>query len=250
MAVKSDTLRPHLQAIARELEEFCRLQVCVGIQSGSDQYDAAGSRVEGADATLLTIARVHEYGMTIHPRHADNLAIPIDRKAEGKSPKDFPGMVFIKSEKGFVFGVQQAGTTTTAKAASTRQKVKPSAKKTTQSKRDYERPDDKMEYLFLLLPSVHVTERSFIRAGFDSGKEQLQGAFKHAVSLIASGQATAMEAAQLVGAVGVAVIQGYIKSGSLPPKSKITKETTVAANSPLINRGVLYNSITYQIVRK
>jgi len=251
MPLKRDTITPWIERTKKELEIFRDMTIRVGIQSGGDQFDSQGQRVEGADAKLLTIAFVQEFGAHIHPRHAKNLAIPLCKEAEGKSPGDFPGLFFIKSEEGHVFGVTQAGHDSKTKTASTAGKAKSSAKTAAAPKREYKRPpDDDMEFLFLLLPSVQIPERSFIRAGFDTGKAQLEAAYQRGISNVVSGQWTAEEAAQHIGAMGVAMVQNFIQSGKLKGKSDITKETTKAANSPLINTGVLYNSVTYMIERK
>ncbi|MDR1465437.1 MAG: hypothetical protein LBJ11_09090 [Oscillospiraceae bacterium] len=252
MVVKQDTVRPWIESVGKELEDFRSMHITIGVQSSADQYGVDGSRVEGADAKLLTIARVHEYGMAnITPRHAQNLAIPIDKKAEGKSPKDFPGLVFIKSEEGHIFGVLQEGAKVPKKAASTEGRAKSSAKKEDAGKREYKHQSaEDMEFLFLLLPSVTIPERSFIRAGYDNGREKVFKAFAHAVSMVVSGQWTAVDAAAHVGAVGVSIIQNHIQGGIKPPKSEVTKETGKSNNSSLYSTGLLYHSITYSIQRK
>ncbi|MDR2687385.1 MAG: hypothetical protein LBB75_06505 [Oscillospiraceae bacterium] len=249
MPLKKDTITPWLERTKRELETLWGMDIRVGIQSGGDQFDKEGKRVEGADAKLLTIAFVHEFGAEIHPRHAKNLAIPLCKEADGKSPGDFTDLHTIKSAEGHMFLVREPGKGQPKKTYSGK---KSTPKTSTAAKRDYKHQDDtdELEFLFLLLPSVSIPERSFIRAGFDTGKATLEAAYKHGISMVVSGQWTGEEAAQHLGAMGVAMIQDYIYSGSLKEKSDITKETTKAANTPLYSTGVLYHSITYQIERK
>jgi len=249
MPLKKDTITPWIEQTKKELEILRGMTIRVGVQSKGDQFNAAGQRVEGADATLLTIAFVQEFGANIHPRHAKNLAIPLCKEADGKSPGDFQDLHTAVSAEGHVFLVREPGKGTPKKTYS---KKKSTTGTTTAVKRDYKHQDnsDEIEFMFLLLPSVQIPERSFIRAGFDTGKEQLEAAYQRGISMVVSGQWMAEEAGKHIGAMGVAMIQNYIQSGQLKGKSDITKETTKAANSPLINTGVLYNSITFTIERK
>ena len=131
MAIIRDTLRPELERIKTELKALQALKIHVGIQGDADSY-------------LLMIAGVHEYGATIRAKNVKNLAIPISREAEGKSPRDFQGLFFITSEEGHLFGVTDKG-------------------------------NGKFNFLFLLLPSVTIPERSFIRGSFDPREERTRG---------------------------------------------------------------------------
>ena len=148
-----------------------------------------------ADSYLLMIAGVHEYGATIRAKNVKTLAIPISREAEGKSPRDFQGLFFITSEEGHLFGVTDKG-------------------------------NGKFNFLFLLLPSVTIPERSFIRGSFDHGKNELAEACKAAIDKIVLEGGTAREAAALIGERAAAMTQAYIMKGIDPPKSSITMETT------------------------
>ena len=96
VAIIRDTLRPELERIKTELKALQALKIHVGIQGDADSY-------------LLMIAGVHEYGATIRAKNVKNLAIPISREAEGKSPRDFQGLFFITSEEGHLFGVTPEG---------------------------------------------------------------------------------------------------------------------------------------------
>ena len=160
-------------------------------------------------------SRRHEYGATIRAKNVKNLAIPISREAEGKSPRDFQGLFFITSEEGHLFGVTDKG-------------------------------NGKFNFLFLLLPSVTIPERSFIRGSFDHGKNELAEACKAAINKIVLEGGTAREAAALIGERAAAMTQAYIMKGIDPPKSSITMETT-KSGKPLYSTGRLYQSITYEI---
>ena len=104
----------------------------------------------------------------------------------------------------------------------------------------------KFNFLFLLLPSVTIPERSFIRGSFDHGKNELAEACKAAIDKIVLEGGTAREAAALIGERAAAMTQAYIMKGIDPPKSSITMETT-KSGKPLYSTGRLYQSITYEI---
>lgn len=206
MAIIKDTVRPELQRIKTELSALGKLTIHVGIQgtAGSD---------------ILTIAGVHEYGATIRAKNVKNLAIPLDKKSEGKSPRDFPGLFFIRAkDTGNLFGVTSA--------------------------RKYRKY--KLNFLFLLCPSVTIPERSFIRASYDTGQSELEAACRAAVDHIMLEGGTAKEAAEIIGAWAVEMTQQYILYGIDPPKSDITMNTAKTP-TPLYDSGRLLHSISYEI---
>ena len=112
--------------------------------------------------------------------------------------------------------------------------------------RSYGQGNGKFNFLFLLLPSVTIPERSFIRGSFDHGKNELAEACKAAINKIVLEGGTAREAAALIGERAAAMTQAYIMKGIDPPKSSITMETT-KSGKPLYSTGRLYQSITYEI---
>ena len=204
MAIIKDTVRPELQRIKTELSALGKLTIHVGIQgtAGSD---------------ILTIAGVHEYGATIRAKNVKNLAIPLDKKSEGKSPRDFPGLFFIRAkDTGNLFGVTSAWW------------------------------KKKLNFLFPPGPSVTIPERSFIRASYDTGQSELEAACRAAVDHIMLEGGTAKEAAEIIGARAVAMTQQYILDGIDPPKSDITMNTAKTP-TPLYDSGRLLHSISYEI---
>ncbi|OPZ65895.1 MAG: hypothetical protein BWY85_00254 [Firmicutes bacterium ADurb.Bin506] len=203
MGVIKDTLRPEMERIKTELLALQKLKIHIGVQGK-------------ADSALLTIAGVHEYGATIRAKNAKNLAIPLDKKSEGKSPRDFDGLYFIRAkDTGNLFGVIDKG-------------------------------KDEIEFLFLLLPSVTIPERSFIRGSYDTGISDLEAACKAAIDHILFEHGTAQEAAHIIGPRAVAMTQAYIKAGIDPPKGKVT-QATAKSNTPLYDTGRLWHSISYEI---
>ena len=168
-----------------------------------------------AGSFILMIANVHEYGAVIRAKKSKHLAIPIAAEAVEKSPRDFKGLFFIKSKAGHLFGV------------------------TKKNKRE-------LIFLFLLLPSVTIPERSFIRASFDKGQKELSEVCKAGVDKVVLQGASAQEAAELIGTRAVAMTQAYIDDGIDPPKGSVTMETTKTAK-PLYNSGRLYESISFEV---
>ena len=86
-----DEISPEMERIIRELKRLEEMSIHIGIQ-GLPGRDESGMEREGAPADILTIANVNEFGATIKAKNVKNLAIPIAKKAIGKSPLDFPGL--------------------------------------------------------------------------------------------------------------------------------------------------------------
>ena len=88
----NDTITPELERIKAEFEKLKEMKMHIGIQGGNG-FGVGGEGREGAPADILTIANVHEFGATIHAKNVKNLAIPIAKKAVGKSPEAlFPSL--------------------------------------------------------------------------------------------------------------------------------------------------------------
>lgn len=227
MRVLRDTVRPELERIKRELEALRSLTVHVGIMGDS-----------GSD--ILMIAHVHEYGATITAKNVKNLTIPLTKAArEAGSPRAFndlewipgkqPGVSFLarKRKRKARGGKEHREVTSTVKARS-----------------DYD-PDD-YEWLFMLVHSINVPERSFIRASFDAGREELSQYCRDAVAGIIRKGWTAQEAADYVGRMASEMTRQYMNGGLSPPKSRITKLTTTQ-EQPLYDTGRLIGSISYKV---
>ena len=206
-----DEVITFLRQVKAEMDTLRRLKIKVGIQGD-------------ADSEILTIARVHEYGAVITAKSAKNLCIPIHKDSYNKSPRDFQDLFFIRSEAGYLFGVVE--------------------------KQGRRRKDgDSLEFLFLLVPSVTIPERSFIRAGFDSNKNVLAQYTQECVADVCQGKRTAYQAAELIGGKAVDLIREFMTDASnFPPKGKIQRERAPSyADSPLMVSGRLRNSITFKI---
>ena len=208
----NDEIVPYLRKVKAEMEALNKLRIKVGIQGD-------------ADSELLMIANIHEYGATITAKNARNLCIPIHKDSYDKSPRDFQDLFFIRSKDGYLFGV-------TAKKG----------RKNTENANN-------LNFLFLLLPSVTIPERSFIRAGFDHNKEALAQIVQEAVADIYQGKTTARQAAEWIGGQAVGLIQQFMsEAGNFTPKGSIQRERAPSyADSPLMVTGRLRNSITWKV---
>ena len=217
----NDQVLPELRRIRAELARLNACTIHVGIQGD-------------ADSEILTIARVHEFGATITPKNAKNLCIPIHKESYDKSPRDFPDLFFIRSSGGYLLGVEED---------KTRRRKKSSAHD------DYGVDDKQLKLLFLLLPSVTIPERSFIRAGFDANREKLAEVCQSQVAAIIHGRKTADQAAEWIGGKAVDFIHEFMsESGNFTPKGRIQKERAPSwANSPLTVTKRMFNSITWKV---
>ena len=108
---------------------------------------------------------------------------------------------------------------------------------------------DNLKFLFLLLPSVTIPERSFIRAGYDSNKNRLSEVVKDQVSEIIFNRKTATQAADYIGGKAVDFIHEFMSDASnFKPKGKIQRERNPGtADNPLVVTKRLFNSITWKI---
>ena len=73
MSIISDTLRPEIIRVRRELQALIKMRIHIGIQGKADSF-------------TLMVASTHEYGATIRAKPGHNLAIPIDPGQLTKAP--------------------------------------------------------------------------------------------------------------------------------------------------------------------
>lgn len=241
-----DSVSPELERIRRELEKLNKATIRVGIQCGNGK-NAVGETLD-TPADILTIAGVHEFGATITAKKVSNLAIPIAKKAVGKSPRDFEGLFFIRSKAGYLYGCIDPKHTEGPKASARPKTIKPKNKKPGNGKSVMDDMEEDVEYLFILFPSVDIPERSFIRAGYDANKNTLEAACRKALEGILFEGWDALRAANYIGMTAVGCIQVYLNTPSnFKGKGEITRMTSGFPNSPLIESARLRDSITYII---
>ena len=240
-----DQVSPELQRITKELERLKGLSIHVGIQ-GAAGFGPGGAKKPGAPADLLTIANVHEFGATITAKKVKNLAIPIAKKAKGKSPRDFEGLFFLESDD-LLYGCISKNHKGTPKQSGRPRDLKPKTYKPTKKDIKSGKVND-IEFLFLLMPSVSIPERSFIRAGYENGRSKIEEAAGKALSGIIFDGWDAMTAANHIGMTAVGEIQMYMNTpANFAGKGNVTRATSNWPDNPLVESGRLRNSITYVI---
>ena len=241
-----DNVSEEIERIRKELTRLKGITIRVGIQNGGGKD--AGGNSKDTPADILTIAGVHEFGATITAKKVRNLAIPIHKKAIGKSPRDFDGLFFIESKAVYLYGCISEKYKGESGPSARPRKAKPDSRKPKNDKFEQDEREDDVTYLFILFPSVQIPERSFIRAGYDANKDNLTAACERALSGILSEGWDALTAANHIGMTAVGCIQTYMNTpGNFKDKGSITKATSNWSDSPLIETGRLRNSITYVI---
>lgn len=236
MKILKDTLRPELARIKRELAALKGLSVHIGIMGD-------------ADSDLLMIARVHEYGATISAKTVKNLAIPLTKEAkDAGSPRAFNDLRYVPgSQPGVGFLVRDPEHA--QKPPAPHDPVEPKQRRAKQQrtgKTKDPRPDGEWEWMYMLVKSVNIPERSFIRASYDSGKNALGNICKDAVDSIIRKGWTAQEAADFIGKWALEMTRDYFNTKLTPPKSETTQLTSTQ-EQPLFDTGRLFRSMTYQV---
>ena len=232
MRILKDTVRPELARIKRELEALKGMSVHIGIMGDSEN-------------DLLMIARVHEYGATINAKNVKHLAIPLTDEAKGaESPRQFDDLRFIPVSPGYGFLVRDKKPH--KKPDKTRQPAQHKAKtQRTGGKKD-PRPNEDYEWMYMLVESVTIPERSFIRTSYDTGKSTLEDICKDAVDGIIRHQWTAEQSMDFVGKWALEMTRGYFNTKLTPPKSATTQLTSTQYQ-PLFDTGRLFRSIVYRV---
>lgn len=170
------------------------------------------------DSHILMIANVNEFGVTIKPKTAKRLAIPLNKKARGRSPRTFNDLWPLRTQKGELYLVRNKGSTG-------------------------------LEFMYWLATQVTIPERAFIRGGFDENEKKFSTKAQRLLKKVILGQLDLTSFFNFMGDYIVSELQRYMTNLSDPPNS----DATVAAkgrSSPLIDTGRLRNAITYQIIKK
>lgn len=241
-----DNISSELERIRTELEKLSQMKIHIGIQ-GASGYGAGGEGKPGAPADIMTIANVNEFGATISAKKVKNLAIPIAMKSKGKSPRDFKNLFFLSID-GLLYGCIDKKEHK-PRASGKPRELKPKNHKPT-TKQIKTGKDGDIEFLFILLPSVTIPERSFIRAGYDNNRAAIEDIASNAMKKIVFQGWDAETAANNIGMSIVGMIQEYMNQPfNFKEKGSITKATSSAYSHahPLVQTGRLRNSITYRI---
>lgn len=183
-----------MDAVEEILEEFNRLKTaCRELEQQKILVGIVGS---STSSDVMAIAHAQEYGATIRPKEKKYLAIPLTKEAEtAGSPTVFNDLRFVHTKNGNILMV-----------------------------RDKKKGKGKTEAMFLLLKSVTLPERSYIRASFDEGKDKLSEIVSAQVSKVLAGQISADAAANAIGAQAAQMVQNFIDGNRVKPASKNSKK--------------------------
>lgn len=241
----NDEITPELERIKKELEKLTSMKIHIGIQ-GAAGYGVSGEGRKGTPADIITIANVNEFGATIKAKNVKNLAIPIAKKAKGKSPLDFPGLFFLRTPGGLFGCISKSRKGGPPKAKSSPSDDKPKIMKP--GKKTIRKKQGDIEFLFILMESVTIPERSFIRAGYDNNRKSIEDVVARALKGIVFEDWDAEKAGDHIGMSIVGTIQTYMNEPfNFKGKSRVTKATSNWPDNPLVETGRLRNSITYRI---
>lgn len=134
-----------------------------GGQGQSSVTDSAAGAVHGELTSALAYAAIHEFGGTVKPKSGKYLAIPIgpNKMASGairasqSSPRQIPGLFFIRSQAGNLLGVTSGTGKLGAAGGGKRGPVV-----------------RKLTLWFLLLESVRIPPRRYVTlAADDAGRD-------------------------------------------------------------------------------
>lgn len=161
------------------------------------------------------LANVHEFGITIKPKKAKALTIPVNPKAHGKRASDFPDL--FKPHGTNVLAIPKG--------------------------------KDDFEVLFVLMKSVTIPERSFIRSTFDEKEQTWYDFLKGQLNQVIDGKISIEEMYNRMGAVAAADIQAKMANFGSPNNSTATTNTK-GSTSPLIDSGGLRQRVTWKVVKR
>lgn len=169
------------------------------------------------DGEHAWLAGIHEYGCTITPKNGKYLTIPCNKKAAESSARNFSDLFFLELEDGSKWLVREKG-------------------------------KNQLEFMYQLVTSVTIPERSFLRSGFDSCHEEVVGTVEKALSgYLVSGQHVETILKQC-GKQLASQIKKYARDLKDPPKQKITVASYGGGKeNPLVKTGEMINGITYRI---
>ena len=170
------------------------------------------------DSEMVMIATVNEFGANIKPKKSRFLTVPLSSKVVGKNPRDFHDLFVLRAGSGELYLVRNKGET-------------------------------ELEFFYWLAKSVQIPERSFIRSGYDTNKNNMIGKIEPLLEKVISLELSVDAFFNTMGEYIVGLIQDYLTSLKSPPNSPVTIQNKGSSN-PLVNTGRLRQSITYKVVRK
>lgn len=194
--------------IIKDLKDLSSKSLKVGVFGEDGNVDDGG-------ITIATLARVHEYGMTIKPKRAKYLTIPANKKAKGKRAREISGLFFIPTGNGNGLLAKEKG-------------------------------KDEIEVYYILVKSVTIPERSFLRTGFDKNVDKIAKKMDRMAKDIIVGGINPKTFLKTIGEEFAGLIQKELKSLKSPPNEAVTIAAK-GSHNPLMDTGRLVGAIRHKV---
>lgn len=160
------------------------------------------------------LAGIHEYGCNITASKAKYLTVPMTAQAAGRKAKSFSNTFVYTSKNGNKFIARSV--------------------------------NGELELLYWLTKSVHIPERSFLRAGFDEHRKEVERKTEKILGLLLNGEMSEERFLRLVGILLKSRIQEYARKLNQPPNHPFTIERKGSSN-PLVDTKDMINGIIYEV---
>lgn len=174
-------------------------------------------------AELVTIARANEFGVTIKPKNRKFLALPTEN-ARGRRPRDFgDSLTFIPiagGSKGLLVKETQ-GRGSSMKGA-------------------------RSEIYFILVKSVTIPERSFLRSGFDKNLNKIMDKVELYMNDVFEFRINPDTFANMIGLEFAGLIQEELRAINSPANAPLTVSNKKSDN-PLVDTGRLVGAIRHEV---
>lgn len=163
---------------------------------------------------LAWLAGIHEYGVSIKPKNAKYLTVPIHPDSVGRKAREFPDLFVFTAASGEKFLARGDG--------------------------------DNLQFYFWLAKSVKIPERSFLRSGHDANADRIIKQTERALGQVIAGKMSMDEMCKLYGQQMATAIKTYMRNLSNPPNSSATILAKGSSN-PLIDSGDLLEHIDFEV---
>lgn len=101
--------------------------------------------------------------------------------------------------------------------------------------------------IMLTKSTINIPERSFVRAGFDAKKGEIES-YGDLIESVVTGGLSGREFFEIIGQAAAQAIQSFlITDVKSPPNSSFTIMNKGGKSNPLVDSGRLVNSISYEI---
>lgn len=203
MTIKKIVKTDNTQKLKEVIKELKTKKIKIGI------FGSAGS-------FILMVASVQEFGCMIAAKNVKHLAVPVNPKAAGKSPRSFPDLFALKDKNGDLWLCKNVG-------------------------------KDKLEFYYWLPTKVNIPARSFIRGSFNANQNEMQTFIEKNLDELFKFNITVDVFCNRVGEYLAGLTRKYLTDLREPPKNWTTLAAYPGKDNPLIISGRLRESITFQV---